>query len=259
LTLCSGTIDSVPTPQTSLPTALSLTRTAAPRGQVRGVVLMLHGGRVESREPVQRRNASWWRMALLQQRLGSAARSGGAVVELLRYAERGWNARHGPKPAPITDGLWALDQIRERHGEVPVVLVGHSMGGRTACALADAPGVQGVVALAPWLPPGEPVHAAAGQRIVIAHGLMDRWTSARGSLDWSRRARGAGAKVARFEIPRVGHFMFARTNDWNTIVRHSALGLLGVGPLPQALQTAFTQPAWAYPEEAGLRLAPSQL
>jgi hypothetical protein len=88
---------------------------------------------------------------------------------------------------------------------------------------------------------------------------MDRWTSARGSLDWSRRARGAGAKVARFEIPRVGHFMFARTNDWNTIVRHSALGLLGVGPLPQALQTAFTQPAWAYPEEAGLRLAPSQL
>jgi dienelactone hydrolase len=198
-------------------------------------------------------------MALLQKRLGPAARSSGAVVELLRYAERGWNARHGPRPAPIIDGLWALEQVRDRHGDVPVVLVGHSMGGRTACALARASGVQGVVALAPWLPPGEPVQAAAGQRVVIAHGLMDRWTSPRGSLDWSRRARAAGAKVARLEIPMVGHFMLSRTGDWNAIVRHSALGLLGVGPLPRLLQTAFDHPARGSADEAGLRLTPSEL
>lgn len=242
-----------------MPTSSSLTRTTAPRGDVRGVVLMLHGGRIESREPVQRRNASWWRMALLQRRLGSAARSRGAVVELLRYAERGWNSHHGPRPAPIIDGLWALDQVRERYGDVPVVLVGHSMGGRTACALAGAPGVQGVVALAPWLPPGEPVQAAAGQRVVIAHGLMDRWTSPPGSLDWSRRARAAGARVARFEIPMVGHFMLSRTNDWNTVVRHSALGLLGVGPLPEVLKSAFEVQGWGSADDAGLRLAPSEL
>lgn len=223
------------------------------------MVLMLHGGRAESREPVQRRNASWWRMALLQKRLGPAARSSGAVVELLRYAERGWNARHGPRPAPIIDGLWALDQVRERHGDVPVVLVGHSMGGRTACALAGAAGVQGVVALAPWLPPGEQVQAAAGQRVVIAHGQMDRWTSPRGSYDWSQRARAAGAKVARFEIPMVGHFMLSRASDWNTIVRHSALGLLGVDPLPLVVQTALDHQGRGSADDAGLRLAPSEL
>ena len=37
---------------------------------------------------------------------------------------------------------------------MPVVLLGHSMGGRTAVAVADDPSVVGVVALAPWLPAG---------------------------------------------------------------------------------------------------------
>jgi hypothetical protein len=57
----------------------------------------------------------------------------------------------------------------------------------------------------------------------------------------------------------VGHFMLSRTGDWNTIVRHSALGLLGVGPLPRVLQTAFDHPARGSADEAGLRLTPSEL
>ena len=40
---------------------------------------------------------------------------------------------------------------------MPVVVLGHSMGGRTACRVADHDLVRGVVALAPWLPPGESV------------------------------------------------------------------------------------------------------
>jgi hypothetical protein len=57
----------------------------------------------------------------------------------------------------------------------------------------------------------------------------------------------------------VGHFMLSRTNDWNTIARHSALGLLGVGPLPEVLQSAFDVQGWGSADDAGLRLAPSEL
>lgn len=217
---------------------------------------MLHGGRDRSTDPVLRRHASWWRMALLQRRLAHAAAEAGIAVELVRYAERGWNAAPGREPAPVRDGRWALSRLAEKYGDVPTVVLGHSMGGRAAVALSDAAGVHGVVALAPWLPDGEPVPAASAQRIVIAHGLMDRWTSPRASLDWSRRARAAGGRVARFELPMVGHFMFASTTEWNAVVRKGSLGLLGVEPLPAAVLGAFTA---ADGGTEGLRLSVRQL
>ncbi len=219
---------------------------------VRAVVLMLHGGQADSFEPVQRRNGSWWRMALLQRELAGPAGAAGVAVELLRYAARGWNAVPGGEPDPVRDGRWALWQVAERYGDaVPVVLVGHSMGGRAVCALADAPGVCGVVALAPWLTSKDPVDPARGQRLVLAHGLNDRWTSPQASLDWSVRARAASAQVARFELPGVGHFMFARTGQWNAIVRRGALGLLGLEPLPTVVEEAFSLTGAAAGAEGG--------
>ncbi len=200
---------------------------------------MLHGGQATSHKPVQRRNGSWWRMALLQRALAGPAGSAGVVVELLRYAERGWNAGEGAQPAPLADGRWAVGEVTTRHGDVPVVLVGHSMGGRAVCALADSPGVVGVVALAPWMAPEESAEAASAQRFVLAHGLKDRWTSPANSLQWSQRARAVSAQVARFELPDVGHFMFSQTGRWNALVRHGALGLLGLEPLPTVVQEAF--------------------
>ncbi len=212
----------------------------APTGESpRGVVLMLHGGRAHGTDPVLRRHASWWRMALLQRHLAHRARRAGVAVELLRYAQRGWNAETGAEPAPVRDGRWALARIAERYGDVPVVLVGHSMGGRAACALAADPGIAGVVALAPWLPPEEPVTVPPGLRVLMAHGLMDRWTSPAASLAWAERARAQGARVARFELPMVGHFMFASKAAWNAVVRCGSLGLLDVEPLPDAVQSAF--------------------
>ncbi|WP_438949092.1 LLM class flavin-dependent oxidoreductase, partial [Streptomyces harbinensis] len=41
-------------------------------------------------------------------------------------------------------------RLAARLGPVPVVLVGHSMGGRAALRAAGHPAVTGVVALAPW-------------------------------------------------------------------------------------------------------------
>ena len=216
-----------------------LTTIAPTTGRSRAVVLMLHVGRDRSDDPVLRRHASWWRMALLQRRLAAHAGPAGVAVELLRYAVRGWNGTPGRDPAPVRDGRWALQRIEERYGQVPVVLVGHSMGGRAVCALAGEAGVSGVVALAPWLPDGEPVLAPPGQRLVMAHGLMDRWTSPRGSLRWAERARTVGVRIARFELPMVGHFMLGSGGEWNALVRRSALGLLGVEPLPAPVEQAY--------------------
>ncbi|HLK94610.1 MAG TPA: alpha/beta fold hydrolase [Nocardioidaceae bacterium] len=227
-------------------------RSVVAAGGVRGVALMLHGGRQQDERLVERTSTSWLRMVALARMLSRAAAPRGVAVELLRYRARGWNARPGREPAPVVDGRWALEQLRDRYGPAPIVLVGHSMGGRTACALADAAGVSGVVALAPWLPPGEPVAPAAGQRLVLAHGQADRWTSAAGSLEWSRRARRSGARVARYDLGPVGHFMLSQVGQWNGLVRDAALGLLDVGVLPAEVVTAFTATG-----DDGLRLPPT--
>ncbi|MGR4852480.1 alpha/beta fold hydrolase [Streptomyces sp. LARHCF252] len=50
------------------------------------------------------------------------------------------------------DARRALGELARRAGDVPVVLVGHSMGGRAALRAADAPQVRAVPALAPWCP-----------------------------------------------------------------------------------------------------------
>jgi dienelactone hydrolase len=221
-------------------------------GGVRAAALLLHGGRQHDDRPVERQHASWLRMAILARSMSRAVGPEGVAVVLLRYRARGWNAFPGAEPAPVADGRWALAWMRETYGDVPVVLVGHSMGGRAACALADADGVSGVVALAPWLPPGEPVGPTAGQRVVLAHGSADRWTSPTGSLEWARRARRAGARVARYELGPVGHFMFSRLAQWNGLVRDAALGLLGLRPLPVDMARALTAAG-----DDGLRLAPS--
>ncbi len=226
-------------------------------GAAPGVVLLLHGGRQTDSRTVERQHASWWRMALVARTLARSAGQYGVPVVLLRYRARGWNADGGATPAPVVDGRWALEHLRERYGDVPVVLLGHSMGGRAAVALAGEPGVAGVVALAPWLPDREPVAASAGQRLVIVHGLMDRWTSPAGSLAWSRRARAGGARVARVEMGPVGHFMVARLRTWNRVVRDASLGLLGVRSLPAPLAEALDAAAGDGAEDEGLRLPSS--
>jgi dienelactone hydrolase len=226
-------------------------RRAVPSGAVRGVALLLHGGRQDDQRRVERKHASWWRMAILARSLSRTCGPAGVPVVLLRYQARGWNAGAGSEPAPVRDGRWALARLRETYG-VPVVLVGHSMGGRAACALADAEGVTGVVALAPWLPEGEPVGPAAGQRLVLAHGQLDRWTSPRASLLWSQRARQAGAQVARYDFGPVGHFMGTRVGQWNGLIRDVTLGLLGAAALPPAVTEAFGETG-----DTGLALPPT--
>jgi predicted esterase len=204
-----------------------LTRLDAPAP--RAVVLLLHGGKEHSTQPVDGRSASWRRMAALQRAVTPQLHEAGASTWLLRYRTRGWDGGADR----IQDARWALDEVRATLGDVPVVLLGHSMGGRTAVHVADDPQVTGVVALAPWLPPSEPVEALlAGRRgtpLRAAHGRRDRITSYRATRDFVDRAHAAGADATLEDMGWAGHYLLSRVGAWNAFAVGRAQALLG-GP-----------------------------
>ncbi len=151
----------------------------------------------------------------------------GVGVRLLRYGVRGWNAAPGAVPSPVPDARWALEQVRDELGEVPVVLLGHSMGGRTAVAVADDPSVVGVVALAPWLPPGEPFAALEGRQLAVAHGRRDRITSLRDSRAFCQDAQAVAAGVELRDMGRAGHYLLRHVCAWNAFAVTRSLRQLG--------------------------------
>src|SRR5579859_5755278 len=89
------------------------------------VVLLLHGGRVDSRSSVRRGNLTVARMRMFAPSILAAAGDAGIAVAVLRNRYRGWNGRDAD---PVADARWALSEIERRYGAVPVVVVGHSMG-----------------------------------------------------------------------------------------------------------------------------------
>lgn len=221
----------------------ALLQGGAPRhvDAVTSAVLVLHGGQEHSIRRTAARQVAILRM--LDMYAGLRHGSRGAAVYLLRHRVRGWNsdATGRVEPDPVIDARWALEQISDQHGDVPVGLLGHSMGGRTAFTVADDPRVVGVCALAPWLPPDEPVvRPRADQRFVIAHGTGDRMTSAPGSLLYAERLRASGARIARFELEGAGHSLLDRPFLWHRFAVSVTLGLVGDRDLPAAVSAAFT-------------------
>ncbi|WP_148614354.1 alpha/beta hydrolase [Nocardioides rubriscoriae] len=187
----------------------------------RALVLVLHGGKQASQQPVDGRSASWKRMAAMQRSITPDLHAQGVGTWLLRYRVRGWNGG-----APVVDARRALDHVRRELGEVPVVLLGHSMGGRTAAYVADDPSVVGVVALAPWWMPEDPVDALRGKRVLAAHGRTDKITSARQTRAFLRRAEPVAAQTTFRDMGRVGHYMFRRVPQWNAVATEGCLSLL---------------------------------
>ena len=179
------------------------------------VLLLLHGGKVDSHEPVTRVNLAAARMKLMAR----ALRRGTALPAVtLRYRVRGWNDADGARtPDPVRDALTALDTIQGELGPVPVILVGHSMGGRTAVRVAWYPTVRAVAALAPWLPPDEPVDTLVGRRLMIAHGRRDRITDPARSIAYAARADAVAESV---DLERLddGHAMLRQPAVWNRLV-----------------------------------------
>ena len=193
------------------------------RGETRAVVIALPGGRADSFELTESRHLSAVRMRPFARSLHRAGQGVGLTVMLLRYRYRGWN---GAEMSPVADAHWALDDVRARYGDVPVVLVGHSMGGRTALRVAGDDSVRGVAALAPWLPDGEPVEQLSGRAVLIAHGTLDRVTSPRASQRYAGRARTVSDRVDYIEVRGDAHAMLLRAPLWHRLATRFALGVI---------------------------------
>ena len=149
--------------------AARLITVRAPR-KATGLVLVLHGGGARRDSTmVSPTQLSVLRMVPIAHRIARAGRGRLAVVRLLNSV-RGWDTRH----TPVDDVHWALAQLRAQYGEVPpTCLVGHSLGGRAALLAGDQPEVRSVVALNPWVQPGDRVDLG-GRPALVVHGTDDR-------------------------------------------------------------------------------------
>jgi alpha-beta hydrolase superfamily lysophospholipase len=204
-----------------------LTRYDVP-GQPRALVLVLHGGKDHSAAPVTGKSLSWRRARGLARALRQPLQGDGVGIWVLRHRTVGWNGDGADK---VSDARWALDRAGAELGDVPVVLVGHSMGGRTACHAADHGPVRGVVALAPWLPPTDPVTALAGRELHAAHGRRDHITRAgdtRAYVDVARRV----TSVASFtDMGDRGHYLLRGAHAWNAFTLDRVRRILRADPI----------------------------
>lgn len=214
-----------------------LRKLGASGADVRAAVLVLHGGQENSTAPAAPWHPAYLRMIPFARDL---RRAPGVAVWQLCNRHRGWNA---PDLDPVADARWALDRLRAAYPDVPVALVGHSMGGRVALRVADDPAVVGVCALAPWTPDGEPVGQLAGRTVLIAHGDRDRMTDPALSYTYAERAKVVTDAVARFDVLGDAHAMLNRYGEWTRLVRRFTLGVLGVVDVDRDIAEALAKPA----------------
>ena len=199
----------------------------APPGPVRAVVLVLHGGREASTARTRPTQLAVLRMLPIARALARAGRPHGIAVARLRFAVRGWN---GDLRSPVADARWAIDQLVERFPDVPVALVGHSMGGRTALQVADHPAVTTVVGLAPWIERTDPTGAVAGRRVLLVHGSDDRITDPRRSKQFVREVEPITVSASFVTVEGDKHAMLGRASVWNALVTGYVLAALCAVP-----------------------------
>ena len=108
-------------------------------------------------------------------------------------------------------------------GAPRTLLIGFSMGGAVSIGVADEPGVEGVVGLAPWIPEQLDLSRLHGKRLSVFHGALDRWVpgipgvSARHSRKGFERARARGADGRYVLIPGGVHGLALRS-PWGSLV-----------------------------------------
>lgn len=193
------------------------------RGETKAVALVLPGGKADSFDVADPKQLAAVRMVPIARSIVAKGGTHGVAAWIVRYRYRGWN---GDQMSPVEDTQWALGQVRRQHGDVPVVLVGHSMGGRTAVRAAADPSVVAVAALAPWLPDGEPVEQLRDRAVLIAHGNLDTVTSPRASRRFAQRAAPLAAQIRFVTVYGDTHAMF-RWRKWHRLTTDFVVDVLG--------------------------------
>lgn len=204
-----------------------------------GVVIVLHGGASRGdRMMVSPAQLSVLRMVPVARRIARAGRSRLAVHRLLN-THRGWDAQ----TTPVMDLAWALEQVTARHGDLPVSLVGHSLGGRAALLGGNDPQVRSVVALNPWVAPTDRADLR-GARVLVVHGTDDRIALPSRSADLARRLA-ATAQVGYVAVPGARHAMLRHGRTFETYAAEFVTAtLLGVPPRSEALAAVLDGAAY---------------
>jgi pimeloyl-ACP methyl ester carboxylesterase len=192
----------------------------APR-EPQGVVLVLHGGQANSHSPTSPTQLAVLRARPFASRISRLAGDKLAVARI-RFTVRGWN---DAEESPVHDARLALAQLSERFGDLPIALVGYSMGGRTAMRVAHHDQVTTVVGLAPWLVKGEPYGDLSGRNLLFIHGTHDRTTSWKGSRFIAAKLHAEGVNATFVQVNGEGHPMLRRPTLWHDlaagyVVRH---------------------------------------
>ena len=173
----------------------------------RGIALLLPGGTVRSTRPAVRFGAASLRMLSFRRSLEQA----GVETELVSYRVRGWNDGD-----PVPDAIAAIAAARSARPGAPIVLVGHSMGGRVALRLAAEEGVAAVVVMAPWLPP-QPVEQLAGGTALLLHGDRDRITDPAGRSRSPALPPELTDRLAFVELHGAEHRLIRRSRTWHDL------------------------------------------
>ncbi|MFL6106227.1 MAG: alpha/beta hydrolase [Marmoricola sp.] len=177
---------------------------------VEGIVVLVHGGASRRGQAmVSPTQLSVLRMIPLARRIARSGKGRLAVYRLLN-TYRGWDTSH----TPVDDVAWAVGEVARRHGaDVPVCLVGHSLGGRAAILAANLPAVRSVVALAAFVYPADTDRSGLRDRqVLFVHGLRDRIAPA-------GRARQLAQRMSRDN--RVG-FIALRRGKHAMLAQHVA-------------------------------------
>lgn len=210
----------------SAPRLIPVRTPAAPEG----VVVVLHGGASRGEQVmVSPAQLSVVRMLPVARRI---ARAGGPrlAVHRLLNSHRGWDSR----TTPVMDVAWALDRVAEQHGDVPVALVGHSLGGRAALLAGAHPGVSSVVALNPWVLPTDRVDLS-GRRVLVVHGTDDRIAAPSRSAELVRRLS-TTTHVGYVTVPGARHAMLRHGRTFETYAAEFVTAtLLGTAPESDAV------------------------
>ena len=195
------------------------------------VALVLHGGASRRGNPmVSPTQLSVLRMIPIAQRLARADRRRLAVYRLLN-STRGWDTSH----TPVDDVRWAIDQLREGFGsDLPVGLVGHSLGGRAAILAGARPEVRSVVALNPWVYPADGQTDLTGRRVLVVHGTDDRIASPANSTA-AARALSSTADVTFVRVEGGKHAMLRRHADFDRLAAEFTADALLEGRTPRGV------------------------
>ncbi|WP_189130620.1 alpha/beta hydrolase [Wenjunlia tyrosinilytica] len=214
---------------------------------VRAVALLLPGGEVRgTRRPTGVHAAALWPLA---RHLARAGKEEGLTTHTVRYRYGGWN---GDSAHPVQDTTWAADEVVRRYGDVPVCLVGMSMGARAALRVGGHAAVNSVVALSSWLPvvpEPEPVKQLVGRRVLMAHGTRDAEADPELSYRFAQRVKKVNPDICRFEVHSDGHTLYHHWAEVFALTTDFVMGTL--------FDRGFARPitdALAAPPPLGLRM-----